>query len=110
MKPTIPQVQKHRKKAKFDKVRKKEEAKESDDGDDDDSENLGEDSEDDDETSKSGGGWADAMASILRKEAPEGSAAVLAKSKDFAKAKEEEKKEFMERVKEVDSVFEIFIK
>ncbi|XP_071506231.1 RRP15-like protein [Diadema antillarum] len=64
------------------------------------------DGEDEDESEVmpgGGGGWADAMASILRKEAPEGSSAVLAKSKDYAKAKEQEHKEFMERLKEKQS-------
>ncbi|XP_054758269.2 RRP15-like protein [Lytechinus pictus] len=70
-------------------------------------EKLNNDSEEDDVENEDeeipGGGWADAMASILRKETPEDASAVLAKSKDYAKAKEIEKKEFMERVKEKQS-------
>ncbi|XP_072166827.1 RRP15-like protein isoform X2 [Diadema setosum] len=82
--------------------KKKTQAKRMRGSDGEDEMSDGED-EDDSEVMPGGGGWADAMASILRKEAPEGSSAVLAKSKDYAKAKEQERKEFMERLKEKQS-------
>lgn len=86
-----------------------EEEEEEDDGDEeeeDDEEDDGDEGDDGDEAEEEdveipGEGWADAMASILRKEAPEEGSAVLAKSKDYAKAKEEEMKDYMERIKEV---------
>eukprot|EP00057_Strongylocentrotus_purpuratus_P030763 XP_782650.2 PREDICTED: RRP15-like protein [Strongylocentrotus purpuratus] len=85
---------------------------EEDDGDeeeeDEEEEDDGDEEEDDGDEEEEGEeipgvGWADAMASILRKEAPEEGSAVLAKSKDYAKAKEEEMKDYMERIKEKQS-------
>ncbi|XP_072032351.1 RRP15-like protein [Amphiura filiformis] len=65
----------------------------SSDEDDDD------DNDDESEQVEAGAGWADAMARILRNEAPE-EVVVLSKSKEYAKKKETEQQQHLELKKE----------
>lgn len=66
-------------------------------GDSDDESNEAEDSE----KTNPNAGWADAMAKILGKKTSEDKPSILAKNKDLDKVKEKEKKERLERKKQV---------
>ncbi|KAI4810941.1 hypothetical protein KUCAC02_013868, partial [Chaenocephalus aceratus] len=87
----------------------------SDDGESDGGENDqdGDEAEDEDEGEEGGegedggdgnanAGWAEAMAKILGKKTPETKSIILVKNKELDKMKEKEKKELLERRKQVD--------
>ncbi|CAB1333679.1 unnamed protein product [Coregonus sp. 'balchen'] len=96
----------------------------SDDGEEEDGESDGEQAEDggsegekeegegnkevDDVDTNPNAGWAEAMAKILQKKTPESKHSILLKNKQLDKMKEKEKKEYLERKKQVLGVVQLF--